>query len=162
MVLAFSNPQKKYRDRRNQAGGRGNGEAREVLPAVGGGFSFVIRRRGVEAGETQRTAREINQRHDPAGGSKFLKHNPVNQKRGCDAERNDVGQRIKFATERAFVPSQTRQPPVQKIENESAENEPDRFMKAIGRGISVRALQKRAFQNLERGGEATKQVSGRH
>src|SRR5439155_1510768 len=95
----------------NHNGRSGNREAREILPAVDGGFSFVIRRRGVEAGETQRTAREINQRDDPAGGSKFLKHNPVNQKRGCDAERNDVGQRIKFATEGAFVPSQTRQPP---------------------------------------------------
>src|SRR5207248_6019088 len=58
--------------------------------------------------------------------------------------------------------AQTRQSSIQKIENESAENEPDRGVKKIRRGIGVCALQKSAFQNLERGSEPAKKISRRH
>ena len=60
------------------------------------------------------------------------------------------------------MPAQAGKPSIQKIKNESAENKPNGLVKAISRRISVRALQKRALQNFEGGGEPAKQIPRRH
>ena len=52
--------------------------------------------------------------------------------------------------------AQPSQSTIQKIKNEGAEYEPNRFVEAIGGEIDVGALQQRAFENFECGGEPTK------
>src|SRR3989440_12175585 len=58
--------------------------------------------------------------------------------------------------------AQASQASIQEIEHKGAENEPDRGVKMFGGSVGVRALQKRSFQNFERGGEPAEQISRRH
>src|ERR1700693_1395150 len=123
---------------------------------------FLAAGGGVKTREPKCTTKKIDKGDDPAGGTKFLEHNAVNQQRGPAAERNDIRRAIDFATECAVVPAKPCQPAIQKIENERAENEPDRLVKKIGRRVGVAALQKRAFQDFQRGGESAEQIPRRH
>ena len=52
-----------------------------------------------------------------------LEHHAVDQKSGRYAERDQVGQRIKFASERTFHAPHPRHPPVEQIENAGQQNE---------------------------------------
>ena len=162
MVFAFGEPKQKQCDRRDQPGGGGNRETGEIFPAVSNGFSFVIGRCRVETGQTQRATRQVNESNDPTRIRKFVEDDPINHQRRCEPEGNNVGERIEFATERAFVSAQTCQSSIQKIENESAEDEPDGGVKKIGGSIRVCTLQKRALLNLERGRETAEQVPRGH
>ena len=161
-MFAFREPEQKQRDRRDQAGSGGNRKAGKVLSAIGAGFSFMIRGGGIESGQTQRTAGQINEGNDPTCVRKFVENDAINHQRWRESERNNVGERIKFASEWTFMPAQARESAIQKIENERAENKPNGRVEKIRRRICVRALQKRAFQNLERSSEAAKQISRRH
>ena len=58
--------------------------------------------------------------------------------------------------------AEARESPIQKIENERAENVPNGGMKKIVRRIDIRALQQRAFQNFKRGSKSAKKISSRH
>src|SRR5437879_6684758 len=69
---------------------------------------------------------------------------------------------MELAATGTVVSTEPGQPTVEEIEDESSENEPDCLMKKIRGGIGVGALQKSAFQNLERGSEPAKKISRRH
>src|SRR4029077_18196346 len=122
----------------------------------------VVFRVGIETGQAQRTASEVNECDNPAGARKLLQHHAVNHQRRGKPERNNVCKRIELATKCTFMSAQPRQPSVQKVKNECAENKPDRLVEAIGCEIGIAALQQRALENLECGGETTKQISRRH
>src|SRR5207247_10972972 len=64
---------------------------------------FVIGRRGVKARQPQRTAREIDKCDNPAGARKCLENDAVNHQSWCDAEGDDIGERIKLATKHAVM-----------------------------------------------------------
>src|SRR2546421_7935996 len=65
MMFAFGQPEQKQGDRRDQAGGGGNRETGEVFSAIGASFSFMICRYGIEARETERAARQVNESDNP-------------------------------------------------------------------------------------------------
>src|SRR2546423_3357368 len=117
MMLAFRKPEQKQCDRRDQSSGRWNRKTAEILRPVGAGFSFVIRRRGIETGQAQRAASEINESNDPTRIREFIKNDAINHQRRCESKGNDVGERIELASKRAFMSSETGQSPIQKIEN---------------------------------------------
>src|SRR5437588_7576386 len=162
MMFAVGEPEQKERDGCDQSRGRGNREPGEVLAAVRASRSFVIRRRGVKTRETQRAAREINERDYPTCVWKFVEHDAINHQRRRETKGNDIGQRIELAPERALMAAEARESPIQEIENERAENEPNGGMKKVVCRIDIRALQQRAFQNFKRGSKSTKQISRRH
>src|SRR6202030_1912263 len=161
LMFALSQPEQEQRDRCNQTRGGRNRKPGKIFVGVISRM-FLGACGGVEARQPKRTAEKIDKGNDPAGSTKFLEHTAVDQQRWRDAERNDVGQRIELATECAFVPAKARQTPIQKIENERAQNKPDRLVKKIGRRVGVAALQERALQNFERCSEPTEQIPRRH
>ena len=102
-MLAFSEPEQKQSDRCDQPSGGRNRKAREVFSAIGAGFSFMIRRCGIEARETERAARQVNESDNPTSVRKFVENDAVNHQCRRKTKRDDVGERIKFTSERAFV-----------------------------------------------------------
>ena len=50
----------------------------------------------------------------------------MHQKRGRDAERNQIRQRIEFAPERAFRAAHPRHPAIEQIKNAREQNEAER------------------------------------
>src|SRR5947208_15949343 len=90
---------------------------------------------GIETGQAQRAASQVNECDNPAGARKLLQHHAVNHQRRGEPERNNVRERIELATERALVSAQPCKASIQKIKHECAENKPDRLVEAIGREI---------------------------
>ena len=88
-------------------------------------LAFRIGCSGVKTRQTHGPAGQVDKGDDPAGARKFLEHDPVNHQRRRDSERHNIGQRIEFATECAFVAAETGQPAVQEIKEAGAQNEPD-------------------------------------
>src|SRR5712671_5907364 len=101
---------------------------------------IMVRGRGIETGQAQRTAREVNECDDPARTRELLQHDTVNHQRRRKPERNNVCERIELATERTLMSAQPCQASIQKIKNERAKNEPDRFVETIRCQIAVCAL----------------------
>ena len=60
------------------------------------------------------------------------------------------------------MPAETREPSIEDIEYTGAENEPDREMKELRRGVGIRRLEECALHDLERGGESAEKIAGRH
>src|SRR5205807_3327387 len=92
MMFALCEPEQKQCDRRDESGRGGNRKTGEVLRTVGAGFSFVVRRCGIETRQTQRTTREVNEGDDPTGVRKFVENNAINHQSGREPEGNDVGE----------------------------------------------------------------------
>src|SRR4030095_7989313 len=115
------------------------GKASEVFVLLSIG-RFVIGRRGIEARQTQRAAREIDKRNTPAGDRKFLQNDPINHQSWRNAERNNIGQRIEFATKHAFMSTEACEPTIEEIKKTSSENEPDGGVKEIARGVRIGTL----------------------
>src|SRR2546423_7697787 len=158
-MFAFGPPKQEQRDRSDKARGSWNWKAGEIFCRI----CAVLSCRGrIESRKTQRAAGEINEGEDPAGARKILEHDPINHQRRRQAKGNNVGERIEFAPESGFVSAKARKPAIEKIENESAEHVPNCFVKKIRSGNCIRALQKRALENFERGGKATEQISRCH
>src|SRR6266513_2433129 len=97
-MFALGQPEQEESDGRNETSSCGNRKASEIFPAITID-RLMIGGRGVEARETQRTAREIDKRDNPAGARKLLQDDAINHQRGGKPEGNDVCERIELATE---------------------------------------------------------------
>src|SRR4029077_1690538 len=118
VMFAFGQPEQKKCDGCNETRRSRNGKPGEISVALSIG-RFVIGRRGIEARQTQRTAREIDKRYNPASARKVLKNDPINHQSWRNAERNNVGQRIEFATKHALMSTEACEPTIQQVEKTS-------------------------------------------
>ena len=160
-MFAFGEPKQKQRNRRNQTGRGGNGKASEILFAIAIDC-LVIGRRGVEARQTQRAAREVDKRDNPTRARELLQHDAVNHQRGSKPERDNISERIELATKRTLMPAQACKASIQKIKDERAENKPDGGVKKITSRIWIGRLEQCPLKNFERGREPAKQIPRRH
>ena len=111
------------RQRGHQTRGRGNGKAQKILARarkIHGGKT-------IEPRQPERAAKQVNRGDEPAQFGVFARqrmaqHHPMHQKCRRNAKGHQVGQRIKLAAERAFVPAHARHPAVKQIKNAGQQN----------------------------------------
>ena len=109
--------------RGHQARGRGDGEAQEILA----GARQVHGGKAVEPRQPERAAQQVNRGDKPAELGVFIRqrmaqHHPMHQKGRRNAKGNQVGQRIKLAAERAFMPAHARHAAIEQIKNARQQN----------------------------------------
>src|SRR5665213_1420950 len=115
------------RERGNKSGGGRNREAEKIFTGA------AARHRGeaVEPREPERATQQVNRGDEPADAAVFLwknvgKHDALDEKRGRDAERNQIGKRIEFASKRTFHAAHARDAAVEQVENARKQNKRER------------------------------------
>jgi hypothetical protein len=152
--------QKKKGDRGHQTGGCRDGESAKIFRSVG---RFGMKGQGVKAGETHRTADEIDKGDHPTQpGGKLCEDDLEHEECGGDSEGDHIGERIEFPSECAFVSAQAGNPAVQHVENECAENPKEACLVMLDPSTVIRGLKKAPLNDLENGHKTAEEVSRRH
>jgi len=117
----------------------------------------------VEASEAHGTTNEIDKADHPSEASgEFRKNDFKNEEGGGDAEGDNVGERIEFATEGALVSSEASEATVENIEDEGSENPEEAGFVGLGPSDIIFGLKKAALNNLEYGHKAAEEISSGH
>jgi len=117
----------------------------------------------VEASEPHGTTNEIDEADHPSEASgEFRKNDFKNEEGGGDTEGDNVGEGIEFATEGAFVASESSEAAVKNIEDEGSENPEETGFVRLDPVVFGRSLEKAALNNLENGHETAEEISSGH
>ncbi len=117
----------------------------------------------VEASEAHGTTNEIDEADHPSeAGGEFRKNDFKNEEGGGDAEGDNVGERIEFATEGALVSSEASEATIENIEDEGSENPEEAGFVGLGPSDIIFGLKKAALNNLEYGHKAAEEISCGH
>jgi len=140
------------RDGGDEAGGCRDGEAGEVLGAVGW---VGLGGERIKTGQTHGPADKINERNHPADtGGKLGQHDLEDEQGRGDAEGNDIGKGIKLPAKGAFLAAEAGEAAVKHVENQGPQN-PEQAGFVGGDPVAVfRRLHEAALDDLENGHEA--------
>ena len=117
----------------------------------------------VEASEPHGTTNEIDEADHPSEASgEFRKNDFKNEEGGGDAEGDNVGERIEFATEGALVSSEASEATVENIEDKGSENPEETGFVGLDPVVFGRGLEKAALNNLKDGHETAEEISSGH
>ena len=159
-AIGFVVLQKEKSDGGDETGGGGNGESAEIFGTVGqlGGEG-----EGVEAGEAHGTANEVDEADHPSEADReFCKNDFKNEEGGGNAEGDDVGEGIEFATEVAFLATEASEAAVEDVEDEGSEDPEEAGFVGLGPSDIIFGLKKAALNNLEYGHKAAEEISCGH
>ena len=153
------------RDTGNEPGCRRNRDAFEILARI----RNIGRRNAIEAGKPHRTANQIHTRDEPSDLLVFAKQDATHEQRRSNAKAHHISKRIELATKRRIGPTQTREPPVEQVENTSRKNAPDCGFEMNLTGVERSGADdagtvhsKRTLQNFQRGEKSAHEISRSH
>ena len=117
----------------------------------------------VEASEAHGTTNEIDEADHPSEASgEFRKNDFKNEEGGGNAEGDNVGEGIEFATEGAFVASEASEATVENIKDEGPENPEEAGFVGLDPVGFGGGLKEAALNNLEDGHETAEEISSGH
>ena len=117
----------------------------------------------VEASEAHGTTNEVDEANHPSKASgEFREDDFKNEEGGGDAERDDVGEGIEFASEGAFVATEASDATVEDVEDEGSEDPEEAGFVGLGPSDIIFGLKKAALNNLEYGHKSAEEISCGH